>query len=145
MRKDIPLPFVFSGVVKKGRQLGRTLGYPTANLSFPNGLMPDIEHGVYAGQTSFDGERYASIMSFGRAETIKSKDVLLETHLLDYRGDLYGKELKVEISVFLRNMKKFASSLTFLFFTYSKGVMESPNLIICRLDIRGARLIPVSI
>ena len=109
MRKNVSLPVSFSGVVKKGRQLGRTLGYPTANLSFPNGLMPDIEHGVYAGQTSFDGERYASIMSFGRAETIKSKDVLLETHLLDYRGDLYGKELKVEISVFLRNMKKFNS------------------------------------
>lgn len=71
--------------------------------------MPDISHGVYAGWTSLNGECYLSIMSFGRAETIASKDITFEVHLLGYEGDLYGKELTVEISLFLRNMVKFNS------------------------------------
>jgi len=103
------LPVVFSGVVKRGRQLGRKLEYPTANLFSRDKTMPNISHGVYAGWTSFRGKRYPSIMSFGRAETIGAKDILFEVHLLNYRGNLYGKELEVEISVFLRNMIKFNS------------------------------------
>ena len=103
------LPVVFSGIVKRGRQLGRKLEYPTANLFSRDKTLPNIPHGVYAGWTSFRGKRYPSIMSFGRAETIGAKDILFEVHLLNYQGNLYGKELEVEISVFLRNMIKFNS------------------------------------
>ena len=103
------LPIIFSGIVKKGRQLGQKLGYPTANVVSPSGTMPDISHGVYAGWTIFQGKRYPSIMSFGRAETVKAKDIAFEVHLLGYTGDLYEKELAVEITVFLRPMEKFNS------------------------------------
>ena len=103
------LPVFVAGIVTKGRQIGRTLAYPTANIIPLNGVMPNIPYGVYAGWTIFEKNRYASIMSFGKAETVGAKDIALETHLLDYEGDLYGKELKVEVTLFLRNMTKFNS------------------------------------
>lgn len=109
MQKSKGLPTVFSGVVTKGRTIGRTLGYPTANLVSQEGILPDIPHGVYAGWTSVSGKRYLSIMSFGKAETVKAAHVSFEVHLLDYQGDLYEKELKVEIVLLLRNMVTFNS------------------------------------
>lgn len=109
MQKSNDLPIVFSGVVIEGRKLGRKLGYPTANLVSQEGILPDIPHGVYAGWASIDGKRYLSIMSFGKAETVKAAHVCFEVHLLDYEGDLYGRELKVTIALFLRHMVKFNS------------------------------------
>ena len=109
MRKHDSLPIIFSGMVKKGRQLGRKLGYPTANLVSQYGALPDIAHGVYAGWTNVSGTRYLSIMSFGKAETVKATSVSFEVHLLDYRGNLYGRELKIDIVMFLRDMEAFNS------------------------------------
>lgn len=109
MQKSNSLRVTFSGVVAQGRGLGRELGYPTANLVSENGALPDIRHGVYAGWANVAGERYGSMMSFGKAETVGTANVSFEVHLLDYQGDLYGKELQVEIVVFLRDMIKFNS------------------------------------
>lgn len=108
-KKSNGLPIIFSGVVIKGRGLGRDLGYPTANLVSQRGLLPDIPYGVYAGWTSVSGKRYLSIMSFGKAETIGATNVLFEVHLLDYQGDLYGRKLEVDIVLFLRDMEAFRS------------------------------------
>ncbi|MBI1984611.1 MAG: pyridoxamine 5'-phosphate oxidase family protein [Candidatus Wildermuthbacteria bacterium] len=108
MQKKDFLPAVFSGRVVQGRKIGRKLGYPTANLA-PTKDMPDIPYGVYAGWTSFEEKHYPSMMSFGLAETVGAKDVSFEVCLLGYEGDLYGKDLVVEITVFLREMKKFNS------------------------------------
>ena len=109
MQKSNGLPAVFSGVVIKGRKLGRKLGYPTANLVSQHGTLPDIPHCVYAGWTSVSGKRYLSIMSFGKAKTVRAASVSFEVHLLDYQGNLYGRELKVDIVLFLRDMAKFNS------------------------------------
>ncbi len=107
-KKDL-LPTVFSGRVIRGRQIGRKLGYPTANLIPLNGKMPNIRHGVYAGYTIFKKKKYPSIMSFGRVKTLGAKDISFEVCLLGYKGNLYGKNLRVEITAFLRKMKKFNS------------------------------------
>jgi len=107
MQKSIGLPIIFSGVVAKGRGLGRDLGYPTVNLVSQEGILPNIPHGVYAGWTNVNKERYVSIMSFGKAETVGITSVSFEVHLLDYQGDLYGRELEVNIVLFLRPMVAF--------------------------------------
>jgi len=109
MQKSNGLPAVFAGVVIKGRGLGRDLGYPTANLISARGILPDIPYGVYAGWTSVSGKRYLSIMSFGKAKTVGATNVSFEVHLLDYQEDLYGKQLNVDIIMFLRNMVAFSS------------------------------------
>lgn len=109
MQKGNGLPIIYSGVVAKGRGLGRDLGYPTANLVSQYGALPDIPHGVYAGRTNVNEKRYLSIMSFGKAETVGTTSISFEVHLLDYRGDLYGRELEVNIVLFLRNMIVFSS------------------------------------
>jgi riboflavin kinase/FMN adenylyltransferase len=103
------LPVMFFGVVVKGRGLGSKMGYPTANIVGKNGELPNIAYGVYAGWASVAGKRHLSIMSFGKAETVGSANATFEVHLLDFAGDVYGKELQVEIAVFLRDMVKFNS------------------------------------
>jgi riboflavin kinase / FMN adenylyltransferase len=105
------LPVVFTGVVVKGRGMGRGLGYPTANVIGKSGQLPNIAYGVYAGWADVAGKRYKSIMSFGKAETVGATTATFEVHLLDFQGDLYGKELEVAIVIFLRGMVKFNSAL----------------------------------
>ena len=109
MQKRNDLPIVFSGKVVEGRKIGRKLGYPTANLVPQHGTLPDIPHGVYAGWVRVSGKHYLSIMSFGKAETVSAKNVSFEVHLLDYQGDLYGKDLETDIVLFLRDMITFNS------------------------------------
>lgn len=109
MKRIDSLPLVYTGIVAKGRGLGTALGYPTANVVSSSGVPPDIPYGVYIGWTTFENKRYPSMMSFGLAETVTSKDIAFEVHLLGYQGDLYHKKLSVEVTKFLRSMKKFDS------------------------------------
>ena len=91
----------------RGKQLGRTLGYPTANMALPedNGLA----HGIYAVRfTRADGAVHDGVASFGRRPTVDSDgSALLETYLFDYAGDLYGETCTVSLFGFLRGEEKF--------------------------------------
>ena len=100
-------PYSLSGTVKDGRRLGRTMGLPTANLTFPaGGLVP--MHGVYAVTVKIGKRTYTGICNIGVRPTVNDgKDVNCETFIFDFRGDLYGRSLEVFFLRFLREEQKF--------------------------------------
>lgn len=98
----------YSLPVEEGRKLGRTLGFPTANQVFPDGVqLPKF--GVYASEVVVCGVRYQAITDLGVKPTVGTDKPLMETHLFGFSGDLYGKEIRVVLKHFLRSEKKFES------------------------------------
>jgi len=93
--------------VRHGDKRGRDLGYPTANLA----LAPDcgLRHGIYAVRAAVDGTVHTGVASFGRRPTFDNGAPLLEVHLFDFRGDLYGRTMDVEFVAFLRPEERFAT------------------------------------
>ena len=101
-------PYTLTGQVVEGKRLGRTIGVPTANLVFPEGLViPKL--GVYAANAVVDGQRYGAVTNIGTRPTVNGEGILAEAHLLDFEGDLYGKAITLELLAFLRPEQKFAS------------------------------------
>jgi len=101
-------PHVLSGTVKPGKQLGRKLGFPTANLPYPAELAVP-RFGVYICVAVVDDKPYLSLCNIGTRPTVNGQGVVAECHLLDFDGDLYGKELSIGFCAFLRPEKKFDS------------------------------------
>ena len=99
-------PYSIAGRVVHGKQLGRTLGYPTANLRFAN-KTPALR-GIYATWVHGVGALpWPSVSSFGTRPTVDGKEPLLEAHLFDFDGDLYGKLIEIEFVARLRDEEKF--------------------------------------
>lgn len=97
--------FSISGKVIEGQKLGRKLGFRTANLIYPAEIV-DIPFGVYEVQTTYG----KGITNFGIRPTVSStKKAVLETHILDFDKDIYGKTIKVEFLRMLRKEQKFNS------------------------------------
>ena len=90
-----------------GRKIGRALGYPTANMSIEG--YEDIERGVYRSEVDIDGVAYCAMSNVGIRPSVGGKELLLETHVLGYSGDLYGRVLRVRLVEKLRDEKRFAS------------------------------------
>ncbi len=101
-------PHVLSGEVVPGRQLGRTIGIPTANLLLPEELVTP-RFGVYACKATVDGKEYMAVTNIGTRPTVDGESVTVEPFLLDFSGDLYGKKLQLAFYAFLRPEKKFDS------------------------------------
>ena len=99
---------VLSGTVVKGKQLGRTIGIPTANLLLPEGVVCP-RFGVYACKAIVDGREYPAVTNVGVRPTVSGEGVTVEPWLLDFDGDLYGKTLVLHFYRFLRPEKKFES------------------------------------
>ncbi len=100
-------PYSIAARVVRGKQLGRTLGFPTANLRFPKA--PALS-GIYATWVHGVGDRpRASVSSFGTRPTVDGVEPLLEAHLFDFDGDLYGQHIEVEFVTKLRAEVKFDS------------------------------------
>lgn len=105
-------PFSISGAVQYGQGLGRTLGFPTANINVPAGLVcPD--YGVYATRTTVDGRTYESVTNIGVRPTVDTGDQqpLIETCLLDVDIQLYGRRIEVHFLELMRPELKFDSIL----------------------------------
>ncbi len=99
-------PYTIGGRVVRGERLGRTLGFPTANLRFGN-KTPALS-GIYATRVHGVGELpMTSVSSFGTRPTVGGVEPLLEAHLFDFDGDLYGKHIEVEFVAKLRDEEKF--------------------------------------
>jgi riboflavin kinase/FMN adenylyltransferase len=96
------------GVVFGDRKVGSKLGFPTANVSIDNGKYP-LKNGVYAGQTIIDGKCYKSVINYGSRPTFDLNKKLIETHIIDFSGDIYGKKVTVNFLRFLRPVEKFES------------------------------------
>ncbi len=89
-----------SGVVVRGKGVGGTLlGFPTANIFVCEGA--DIKEGVYKSRVKVGEENYSSVSFFRKR--------LLETHIFDFSGDLYGQTIEVELEKFIRPEQKFDS------------------------------------
>lgn len=101
--------YYINSEVVTGNKLGRTLNFPTINQLFSkNQLVP--KKGVYQTFTVIDGKCYNSVTNIGVKPTIeKNISPLAETHILDYNGDLYGRNIEVRFLYFVRNEKKFGS------------------------------------
>lgn len=99
-------PFSLSLPVVHGHMLGRRLGSPTINQRIPGGhIVPRF--GVYASAAAVDGRIWPAVTNVGIHPTVSPDGILVETHILGYSGDLYGREIPVEFIRFLRPERKF--------------------------------------
>jgi riboflavin kinase / FMN adenylyltransferase len=105
-------PYRLIGKVVEGQKVGRTIGFPTANLQLPpNKLVP--AQGVYgvrvSGKDLNQGNAIAGVMNIGNRPTVNGGEETIEVHVLDWQGDLYGQELTVELLKFIRSEQRFPS------------------------------------
>jgi riboflavin kinase/FMN adenylyltransferase len=102
-------PYFLEGMVRSGKTLGRKIGAPTANTAIANELMPKF--GVYATWTRMEDQWFRSISNLGLAPTVteEAPKPHLETHFLNFAGDLYDKDLLICFSAFIRPEQKFPS------------------------------------
>ena len=99
-------PHILRGTVVHGKQLGRTLGVPTANLRLIPGMAVP-RFGVYACRCIIDGVAYPAVTNVGTRPTVEGQSVTVEPWILDYTGDLYGREITLEFYYFIRPEQKF--------------------------------------
>jgi riboflavin kinase/FMN adenylyltransferase len=101
-------PHVLSGVVRHGKRLGTTLGFPTVNLTLPAGVIVPA-HGVYAARLVLaDGSSHPAVTNVGIRPTLDDGNaVTVESYLLHFDGDLYEQEVRVEFYTYLRPERKF--------------------------------------
>jgi riboflavin kinase/FMN adenylyltransferase len=98
--------FAIEGVVQDGDRRGRELGYPTANMALGDYQRP--RYGIYAVRATLeDGTEHPGVASLGVRPTFDPPQELLETHLLDFDADLYGRKIEVALHAFIRDEKKF--------------------------------------
>ena len=100
-------PHILTGQVIHGHQLGRRLGIPTANLQLPENLAVP-RFGVYICRAVVGGQSYPAVTNVGIRPTVGGQDVTVEPWILDYEGNLYGREITLEFYRFLRPEQKFA-------------------------------------
>jgi riboflavin kinase/FMN adenylyltransferase len=102
-------PYELAGTVIRGDQLGRQLGFPTANLDVAGLVLPP--HGVYATHALVNGQVLPGVTNLGLRPTLREPHPSLhvETHLLDFTGDLYGQEIALRFAAKLRDEQRFGS------------------------------------
>jgi riboflavin kinase/FMN adenylyltransferase len=97
--------YYVDGVVVEGRRRGRELGFPTANLATENELIPP--NGVYATIMTIDGVVHGGVTNIGLRPTFGENEPAIETHVLDYSGDLYGRTVRLAFVQRLRDERRF--------------------------------------
>ena len=101
--------FCLKGIIVKGKQRGRSIGYPTANILIDNKWKLLPTDGSYAVWAEVDGQKYKAMMNIGFNPTFPNGKRTVEVHILDFNKDIYGKEMRVSVVQKLRNEKKFNS------------------------------------
>ena len=107
--KYLGRPYDLSGQVVKGQQIGRSLGFPTANIQIAEDYKLLPRDGAYAVHAEVNSIQYKAILNIGDRPTVDGEKKTIEAHLIDFEGDLYGQELRVYFQEFLREEKKFES------------------------------------
>jgi len=101
--------YFLSGTVVKGKQLGRTIGFPTANISLEEDYKLVPQNGVYVVQAEIDGNIIYGMMNIGFNPTVQGKQKTIEVHLFDFDTDIYNRKIQVAILQRIRSEKKFES------------------------------------
>ena len=99
--------YYIDGKVSAGRAVGKTLGFPTVNLSVDDEKSP-LKEGVYAGYTVIDGVKYKAIINYGAKPTFNIYDKSVEAYLIGFDGNLYGETITLRFTHFIREIQKFA-------------------------------------
>jgi riboflavin kinase / FMN adenylyltransferase len=102
-------PFSIAGKVVKGRQLGRTLGYATANIDIaePYKIIP--ADGVYAAKVTYNKKQYNGVLNIGVRPTVNGLGRTIEVHIFDFDKDIYGEQLQIDFIAKIRSEQKFES------------------------------------
>lgn len=101
--------YFLSGTVVKGKQLGRTIGFPTANIALEEDYKLVPQNGVYVVQAEIDGNIIYGMMNIGFNPTVQGKQKTIEVHFFDFEGDIYNRKIQVAILQRIRSEKKFKS------------------------------------
>lgn len=101
-------PFSLHGIVTSGAGRGNGIGFPTANVSYPEDKI-QVKYGVYSVKCNVDGEEYSGVANYGSRPTFEEESPVLEAYLEGFNGDIYGKEIKIEFLKYLRDIQKFDS------------------------------------
>lgn len=99
-------PYEINGQVIKGREIGQKLGFPTANLKTENEILP---RGVFLALSEYQERWWPSLLNIGFRPTFNGKELSIEVFLLDFSGELYGQQLRLQLFKKLRSEKKFKS------------------------------------
>ena len=106
-RRLLGRPHRVDGEVVPGDQRGRTIGFPTANLAVPDDIMIPGS-GVYAVRVRIGADEFGGVVNIGNRPTFGGEESVVEAHVLDYAGDLYGRQISLEFVERLRSEQKFA-------------------------------------
>jgi riboflavin kinase/FMN adenylyltransferase len=100
--------YCLEGIVTRGQNLGKLLGFPTANISIQNELVPKF--GVYASRVKYNGKYYPSVTNIGIKPTIqKNGNIYIETHIINFNQNIYDSFIELELVSYIREEKKFDS------------------------------------
>lgn len=94
-----------NGVVVEGKQLGRTIGFPTANIATRADC--ELKHGTYAAQIEIDGKLYQGAGNYGTRPTVNGVGARFEIFIFNFDQDIYGKQVKINLHKFMRDDEKF--------------------------------------
>ena len=103
------LEFFFQGRIIQGKGLGRTIGFPTANIEIvnKNKLIPG--NGVYSVFVKFENKKYKGMLNIGFNPTFEEKELSIELNIFNFKSEIYGKQIKVFFKKKIRDEKKFNS------------------------------------
>ena len=100
-------PYELTGIVVRGKQIGRSIGFPTANIQIQTDYKLIPKEGVYAVEAEIDNISYRAMLNIGMRPTVDGNQQTIEANLFDFEGDLYGKQLTIKLKHFLREEQKF--------------------------------------
>lgn len=105
----LTIPFFINGIVVKGKQLGKSIGYPTANIEIPETYKLTPKNGVYVIKATHCNQPYFGMLNIGNRPTVNGKNKTIEAHLFNFDANIYGEDIKIEFLYFLREEEKFSS------------------------------------
>lgn len=103
-------PFMLTGKVIKGKQLGQKFGFPTANLKIEEDYKLIPKEGIYVVKADLNGKTHFGMMSIGTNPTVGGKEQSIETHFFDWNQSLYGKELSIKLLQRIRGEEHFSNT-----------------------------------
>jgi riboflavin kinase/FMN adenylyltransferase len=105
--RDLGRPYTIAGSVTAGAGRGRTLGFPTANIEAERPVL--VARGVYRGRIHVDGQQHSTVVNVGVRPTFGETMLAVEAHLIDFKGDLYGRRVRLDFLERLRDEMRFPS------------------------------------